>query len=66
MRQGNYKLVFLFHNQNISFGYSKEPSHRDGSFEHPRNMFRLLDKTLIMLLHIKMEFLANGLVAGKK
>ena len=28
------KLLSLFRNQNICCGYSKEPSHGDGSFEH--------------------------------
>ena len=27
-----------FLNQNISFGYLKEPSQRDGSFEQPKHM----------------------------
>ena len=33
---------FLFLNQNICCGYSKEPSQRGGSFEHPKHMFKLL------------------------
>ena len=28
-------------------GYAKEPSHLDGSFEHPKHMFKLMDKKLI-------------------
>ena len=34
------KLLFLFVNQSICCGYSKEPSQWDGSFEHPKHMFR--------------------------
>ena len=37
-------------NQNICCGYSKEPSHRDGSFEHPKHMFELMDKKIITIL----------------
>ena len=33
------KIIFLFVNQNICCGYSKEPSRWDGSFEHPKHMF---------------------------
>ena len=29
---------------NICFGCSKEPSHRDGSFEYPQHMFWLRNK----------------------
>ena len=36
------KLFFLFLNHNICSGYSKEPSQRDGSFEHPKHMFKLM------------------------
>ena len=41
---GSRKLFFLFLNQNICCGYSKEPSRRDGSFEHPKHMFKLMGK----------------------
>ena len=44
------KLIFLFHNQNVCCGYSKEPSHGDGSFEHPKQMLRLMDKNIFMIL----------------
>ena len=30
--------IFLSINLNICFGFSKEPSHRDGSYEHPQHM----------------------------
>ena len=30
------KIFFLFLSQNICCGYSKEPSQRDSSFEHPK------------------------------
>ena len=50
IRVRNWKLFFLFLNQNICCGYSEEPSHRDGSFEHPRHMFRLMDKKIITIL----------------
>ena len=44
------KLFSLFLMQNICCGYSKEPSQWDGSFEHPKHMFKLLDKKIIKLL----------------
>ena len=34
-----WKVCFLFLNQNICFGYSKELSLWDGSFEHPEQMY---------------------------
>ena len=43
----NWKLFFLFLSQNICCGYSKEPSQWDGSFEHEKHMFKLMDKKII-------------------
>ena len=47
------KLYFLLLNQNIWCGYSKEPSQRDGSFEHPKHMFKLMDKKINAILRSK-------------
>ena len=33
----------------MCFGCSKEPSHRDGSFEYPQHMFRLRNKKIIFI-----------------
>ena len=44
------ELFFLFLNQNICCGHSKEPSHRDGSFEHPKHMFKLIGKKIFSIL----------------
>ena len=41
---------FLFLNQNICCGYSKEPSQCVGSFEHPKNMLKLLGKKIFTIL----------------
>ena len=41
-----WKLFFLLLNQTICCGYSKEPSRWDGSFEHPKHMFKLLELLL--------------------
>ena len=57
IRLRNRKLFFLVLNQNICCGYSKEPSHWDGSFEHPKHMFKLMDKKIITILRRK--FLLN-------
>ena len=40
------KLFFLILNQNICCGYSKEPSQRDGSFEHTQHMFKSMGKEI--------------------
>ena len=45
-----WKLFFLFLNQNICCGYSKEPSRQDGSFEHTKHMIKLIDKKIIAIL----------------
>ena len=45
------KIIFLIFNQNICCGYSKEPSQLDGSFEHPKHMFEMMDKKIITILH---------------
>ena len=37
-------IIFLPASLNICFGCSKEPSHRDGSFEYPQHMFWLRNK----------------------
>ena len=50
IRVCNWKLFFLFLNQNICCGYSEEPSRWDGSFEHPKHMFKLMDKKIITIL----------------
>ena len=34
------------------FGCSKEPSHRDSSFEYPQHMFRLINKKIVFLVGI--------------
>ena len=37
-------IIFLSFNLNMCFGCSKEPSHRDGSFEYPQHMIWLRNK----------------------
>ena len=48
MRTG--KLFFLFLDQNIFCGYSKEPSQRDSSFMHPKHMFKFMGKQINAIL----------------
>ena len=50
---GNQRLIFLFLNQNISCGYSKEPSHSDGSFEYPKQMVKLIGKKIFNIFCAK-------------
>ena len=47
--------TFIFLNQRICFGCSKEPSWWDGSFEHPKCMFMLMVKEIITV-HSQMIF----------
>ena len=51
LRVCNRKLIFLFLNQNICRGYSKEPSQWDGSFEHPKHMLKIMGKDIFTILH---------------
>ena len=50
IRVRNWKLFFLFLNQNICCGYSKEPSPWDGSFGPPKHMFKPMAKKKIAIL----------------
>ena len=45
------KNIFLPISFNICFGWSKEPSHWDGSFEYPQHMFWLRNKEIKFSLH---------------
>ena len=55
--------IFLLISFNICFGYSKEPSHWDCSFEYPQHMFWLRNKkikffiTKVLLLYNVFVFL---------
>ena len=51
----NGKLFYLFLNQNICCGYSKESSGWDGSFEHLKHMFNLMDKKINTILLSKIS-----------
>ena len=44
------KLIFLLLNQNLGCGYSKELSQWDGSFEHSKHTFKLMDKKISAIL----------------
>ena len=46
----NRKIIFLFLNQNICCGYSKESAQRDSSFEHPKHMQKIMDKKILTIL----------------
>ena len=43
-------FFFLFLNQNICCGYSKEPSQGDGSFEHLKHMTKPMGNKIFTLL----------------
>ena len=46
-----WKIIFFISHPKICCGYSKEPSQCDGSFEHPKHMFKLMGKKVIKILH---------------
>ena len=46
----NQKSIFLFLNQNICCGYSKELSRWEGSFEHPKHMLKLMGRKFFTIL----------------
>ena len=48
--QGKIVNIFLPIIFSICIGCSKEPSHRDGSFEYPQHMFWLENKKIIFLI----------------
>ena len=50
LRVRNRNLIFLFLNQNICCGYSKEPSQWEGSLEHPKHKLKLLGKKIFTIL----------------
>ena len=45
----SWKTIIEILNQNLCCGYSKEPSHWDGSFEHPKQMLKLMDKKILAI-----------------
>ena len=51
------KIIFVFLNLNICCGCSKEPSQWDGSFEHPKHMFKLMGKKIFTILGSKIVFI---------
>ena len=52
------KLFFLFLNLNIRCVYSKEPPQWDGSFEHQKQMFKLMHKKIYTILAQKIVYLS--------
>ena len=63
MRDEN--LIFLFLDQNICCVYSEEPSHRDGTSEHPKQMFKPVDKKIFTPLRPKVLFIWTYVVWHK-
>ena len=57
LRVRNRKITFLFLNQNICCGCSKEPSHWDGSFEYPKQMLKVSGKKIFTILRWKCLFI---------
>ena len=57
----NQKSIFLFFNQNICCGYSKELSHSAGSFEHTKHKLKLMVKKIYTILRSKILFVIYSL-----
>ena len=55
-------IIFLSINLNMYFWCSKEPSHRDSSFEYPQHMFWLRNKKIVF----SYALLSGGLVFTTK
>ena len=51
------QFFFLFLNQNICCGYSKEPSQWEGSFEHQKHLFEMMGKKLCLILRSNILFI---------
>ena len=51
------KLIFLFFNQNVCCGYSKELYHGGDSFEHPKHTLKLIDKKILTILFSSFFFI---------
>ena len=54
LSQNNFRkiaIIFLPIILNMCYGCSKEPSHRDGSFEYPQHMFWLRIKKKVSVTH---------------
>ena len=50
LRVSNRKMIFLFLNQNICCGYSKESSQSGGSFKHPKHILKVMGKKIFTIL----------------
>ena len=50
LRVRNENLIFVFLNQNICCGYSKEPSQWDGSLEYQKHKLKLMGKKIFTIL----------------
>ena len=59
IRVHNENLIFLFLNQNICCGYSKEPSQWDGSFEHPKTYVKTDGSENIYIFMLKIFVYLN-------
>ena len=53
----NENFIFLFLNQNKCYGYSKEPSQWDSSFEPPNHMLKLMGMKIFTILRWKFLFI---------
>ena len=57
LRLCNEKLIFLFLDQNICYGYSKELSKWDGSFEYLKHMLKMMGKKIFTIVRSNVLFI---------
>ena len=59
LRVCNRKMIFLFLNQNVCCGYSKELSQWDSSFEHQNHKLKVKGKKIFIILRWKILFIST-------
>ena len=65
IRVRNRKIIFSFLKRTICCGYSKEPSQRDGSFEHPNHMKNMDKEIFTILRRFFLSIVTSDTVMGK-
>ena len=65
LRVSTRKIIFLFLNQNICCGYSKELSQWDGYFEHLKHMLKIMGRLNIFTI-LRWNFCLSKPMLSKK
>ena len=54
-----FRIIFTQPNFMFIYGYSKEQSQREGSFEHPKQMLKMIDKKKNAILLSKLLLIVD-------